>query len=128
MPDTAPCPCGSNLALAQCCGRYLSRACLAPNAEALLRSRYTAYVLKDLAYLKATWHPEHLPADFEIASQREARWLGLSIKHRVTQDATHEKIEFVARYKIQGRAYRLHEISLFERCGDQWLYRVGVAG
>lgn len=88
-----------------------------------MRSRYTAYVMADLGYLKASWHPASLPPDFEIASQRDMRWLGLKIKRHEVIDDDHARVEFIARYKLQGRAYRMQETSEFERCDGRWLYR-----
>ncbi len=94
-----------------------------------MRSRYTAYVLADLPYLQATWHPQTLPADFNLDAQREARWLGLQVRHHEVIDDDHARVEFVARYKINGRAFRLHEISRFEKYAGRWVYRDGdVAG
>ena len=90
-----------------------------------MRSRYTAYVLADIAYLKTTWHPETFPADFNLDTQRDARWLGLQVRHHEVIDETHARVEFVARYKINGRAFRLHEVSRFEKLGGIWVYRDG---
>ena len=63
-PAAVPCPCGRGAALAHCCGRYLDHfdSCPAPDAEHLMRSRYSAFVLLRPDYLLATWHPRHRPA------------------------------------------------------------------
>ena len=55
---TAGCPCGGP-SLAACCGPYIAGAAIAPTAETLMRSRYSAYTLRDEAYLRATWHAQH---------------------------------------------------------------------
>jgi SEC-C motif-containing protein len=121
----APCPCGRSdargrpLAFGACCGPLLAGA-PAPDAEALMRSRYTAYVLGDAAYLLATWHPGTRPA--EVAPEPDTRWLGLEVRARREIDATHAEVEFVARYRVQGRGGRLHERSRFVREDGRWLY------
>ncbi len=114
------CPCGG-LAFDDCCGRYLERGDIAPTAEALMRSRYTAYVRHNAPYLLDTWAARTRPAtlDFDDASQ----WLGLQVKAHRQRDDTHAEVEFVARYKVGGRAHRLHERSRFERADDgRWRY------
>lgn len=119
-----PCPCGRPVDLADCCGRYLTGAA-APDAESLMRSRYTAYVLQDEVYLLATWHLDTRPATLDLKSDPSARWLGLAIKGHSQPDADHATVEFVARYKVGGRAHRLHENSRFERLDGRWYYLDG---
>lgn len=84
-----------------------------------MRSRYRAYVRGDLDYLRTTWHPSTCPSDLEHAPK--TRWLGLEIRHASTE-GERGTVEFVARYKIGGRAYRLHEISRFVREDGRWFY------
>lgn len=116
-----PCPCGRAAALADCCGRYLAGD-PAPDAESLMRSRYTAYVLQDEAYLLTTWHPRTRPTTLDLRSDTAAKWLGLTVKNRGQTDDDHATVEFVARYKVGGRAYRMHENSRFERLDGRWYY------
>jgi SEC-C motif domain protein len=90
------------------------------NAEALMRSRYDAFVAADEAWLLATWHPSTRPA--EVRFHAGAKWLGLEVRdHHVTDD-DHAEVEFVARYRIAGRAVRLHERSRFVREHGRWYY------
>jgi SEC-C motif-containing protein len=122
-----PCPCGGQppgATYLRCCARLIDAREPAHDAAELMRSRYTAYALHDYPYLRRTWHPDTCPADLETAAQdaQQTRWLGLNVKRSTQQDASHAQVEFVARYKIGGRAYRLHEISRFERSGEQWRY------
>jgi SEC-C motif-containing protein len=119
------CPCGSGQAYQRCCAPFIGGDCLPPSAESLMRSRYTAYVLEDEAYLLATWHPRTRPSQLDLEREPRPKWLGLSIKARKNQDADHACVEFVARYKIGGRAHRLHETSRFERIEGRWLYLDG---
>jgi SEC-C motif-containing protein len=104
---------------------YHSGVAIPPNAEALMRSRYTAYVLANAEYLKATWHPKTLPQLFNLDDQDHTQWLGLKIIRHETSDENHAIVEFVARYKINGKAHRLHEVSRFVREGARWYYLDG---
>lgn len=114
------CPCGSGKAYAQCCQRYHSGEA-APSAEALMRSRYTAFVLELEPYLLATWHADTRPDKLDMQASPKPRWLGLQVKRHV-QDGEHGTVEFVARYRIGGRAHRLHEISRFVCEDGRWYY------
>lgn len=125
LSGDASCPCGSGLVFRICCQPYLSGGGSASTVEALMRSRYTAYVLEDASYLLATWHPDTRPASLHFDQQPRQKWLGLSIKRRADIDEQHGLVEFAARYKIDGRAFRMHETSRFERIGGRWLYRDG---
>jgi len=123
------CPCGRTdsrrraLPYAQCCGRYIYHfaQCPAPDAESLMRSRYTAFVREDAAYLLATWQAAHRPAQLDF--EPGARWLGLQVRAHLPLDATHAEVEFVARQRdATGRAHRLHERSRFLREQGRWYY------
>jgi SEC-C motif-containing protein len=126
-----PCPCGRQankraLAYAQCCGRYLEYfdTALAPDAESLMRSRYTAFVLERAAYLLATWHTSHRPASIEF--DPGVKWLGLEVRDHRQIDDTHAEVEFVARQKpATGPAVRLHERSRFIHEAGHWYYLDG---
>ncbi|MEW5966871.1 MAG: YchJ family metal-binding protein [Pseudomonadota bacterium] len=119
------CPCGSGRALEQCCGRHHAGEA-ASDAEALMRSRYSAYVLGLEDYLRATWYPSTCPATLDLHAPPVPQWRGLEVKAHVPQDATHATLEFVARYKLNGRAFRLHETSRFEKVDGRWLYVDGI--
>jgi SEC-C motif-containing protein len=124
-----PCPCGSGLTLADCCGPRIDNTAPAPTAEALMRSRYTAYTQGDAAYLLTTWHPATRPESLQLDETPQPHWIGLTVKRHEIQDAEHAVVEFVARYKISGRAFKLHETSRFVREDDRWYYVDGdVAG
>ena len=118
-----PCPCGGGVFDA-CCGPILAGA-PAPTAEALMRSRYTAFVRGDDAYLRFSWHPDARPRDVHVADDR--RWLGLKIKAASAggEDDAMGTVEFVARWKVGGRAERLHELSEFVRYEGRWVYLRG---
>ena len=128
------CPCGgepaaikhkgAEAAFADCCGRYIVQEQLPPDALHLMRSRYTAFVLENEAYLLHTWQAAFRPSS--LAFEAGAKWLGLEIKDFVQTDMKegHEtaEVEFVARVRVAGKATRLHERSRFVCQDGQWLY------
>jgi len=119
----APCRCQSGAHYEDCCGRYHAGPLhlQAPTADALMRSRYSAFTLNLTDYLLATWHASTRPAQLE-ANEPGLKWLGLEVRrHRVVDDH-HATVEFVARSKLAGRAQRLHEISRFVREDGRWFY------
>jgi SEC-C motif-containing protein len=115
------CPCGSGQAYVACCGRWHDGV-PAPSAEALMRSRYSAFVLALEPYLLATWHASTRPAGLDLAGDAATKWLGLEVRHALSQDATHATVEFVARYRVAGRGHRLHELSRFVCEDGHWFY------
>ena len=138
-PKPAACPCGG-ADFATCCRPYLDGEAIAASAELLMRSRYTAYVLRNEAYLRATWHPSTLPAGPIVDPDEKLQWLGLEVKSalrlrqrkaNLLETPDRDTVEFVARYKIGGRAHRLHEVSRFVRedAGEdkaaRWFYLDG---
>ena len=122
----AACPCGRPdargraLAYADCCAPAHTGTRAAPDAETLMRSRYSAFVRGDAPYLLATWHASTRPASMDL--EEGAKWLGLEIRqHRMTGADTAE-VEFVARFRVAGRAVRQHELSRFVREDGRWYY------
>lgn len=125
------CPCGRQtvaqapLAYAACCARFLEHVDTtpAPDAQSLLRSRYSAFVLGRIDYLLATWHPSTRPGD--VAVDDGTRWWGLTVRRHTVIDAHHAQVEFVARYRPAGgggRAERLQACREFVRDTGRWLY------
>jgi len=109
-----------------CCGRLhaehaASGKLSASTPEALMRSRYSAFVLDLRPYLLASWHVSTRPAELE-PPEPGLKWLGLDVKRTAMQDADHGTVEFVARSKLGGRAHRLHETSRFVRENGEWFY------
>ena len=123
IAPASSCPCGRKLAYAACCGRWHAGPLhlQAPDAEALMRSRYSAYVMGLEDYVRDTWHPSTRPAVIEPLPAG-LRWLGLDVRRHVPQDADHAIVEFVARSKLGGKAERLHETSRFLREDGRWFY------
>jgi SEC-C motif-containing protein len=119
------CPCGrttskgQTFALHNCCGP-LHAGQSAPDAERLMRSRYSAFVLGDMAYLLATWHASRRPATLELDAG--AKWLGLEIKQHRTSGPDTAEVEFVARFRVGGKAVRQRERSRFVQQEGRWFY------
>ncbi|MDE2599315.1 MAG: hypothetical protein KGL40_06795 [Rhodocyclaceae bacterium] len=120
LKSAPACPCGHAQAYAACCGRYHA-GIAAPTAEALMRSRYSAYALGLAGYLLDTWAAETRPAPLDLSTPPQPKWLGLEIR-RAEEKGDAATVEFLARCKINGRAERLHECSRFvrRRAGDEW--------
>jgi SEC-C motif-containing protein len=128
MTALASCPCGRTdakhraVAYVDCCGRFVDHfnATPAPDAEHLMRSRYSAFVLARADYLLATWHGSKRPSslDFDVGT----KWLGLEVREHKTMGADTAEVEFVARYRVAGAAVRLHECSRFVREDGRWFY------
>jgi len=90
-----------------------------------MRSRYTAFVMGLEEYLLQTWHPETRPATLNLNEDPPTKWLGLQIKHAESTSETTATVEFIARYKVAGKAERLHELSQFIRIEGRWYYQTG---
>jgi SEC-C motif-containing protein len=118
------CPCESGKPYQTCCEPYHS-GISAPTAEALMRSRYTAYTLSLEAYLLQTWHPDTRPAELNLDEDQSMQWIGLQIK-QVKTSGDKASVNFVARYKVNGKAHKLCELSQFVRIGNIWLYLSGT--
>lgn len=122
MEPTDACPCGLGATLATCCGRYLDGA-PAPTAEALMRSRFTAFAVGDEAHLLRTWHVDERPGEIRFVPGQ--RWVRLEVLATVAGDLldTEGAVEFRAHHERRGRAGVLHELSRFVR-DDQhrWVY------
>ncbi|GGY07742.1 YchJ family protein [Paludibacterium paludis] len=125
-PVAAACPCGSGLAYTLCCQPFHGMSAFPPTAEALMRSRYSAFALKHAEYLRFSWHPDTCPESLDLDDE-PLKWLGLTI---VSTDKglagdLEGRVEFVARYKAGGRAGRLAEKSRFVRFDGRWVYLDG---
>ena len=128
-----PCPCargGINakpLRFSACCGQYLEGDTPppAPDAESLMRSRYSAFVLQRESYLLATGHANTRPA--QVSFDTTGKWLGLEVRKSLASSPTEAEVEFVARFKPVGAsAWRLHERSRFVLQAGRWWYVDGV--
>ncbi|MGY0556440.1 MULTISPECIES: YchJ family protein [unclassified Lysobacter] len=124
MPQS--CPCNPSVAYATCCQPLHEGRAPAATAEALMRSRYSAYVLGLRDYLLATWHPDTRPASLDLDDTPGLRWLGLDVKRHADAGDGSAVVEFVARYKVgSAPAVRLHEVSRFACVDGRWFYLDG---
>ena len=119
MSRPTPCPCGLPTPYDACCGRYHSGTATAPTAEALMRSRYSAFVRLDAPYLLRSWHPRTRPAE-PLELDPGMRWTGLEILDTSGGSAFHSAgtVTFLASY----RGGAIHERSRFERVDGAWVY------
>lgn len=122
-----PCPCGSGDTYRACCGPLHDGERQARTAEALMRSRYSAFACRDADYLFRTWHPRTRPP--EVSIDPSITWTGLQVSDTVAggPDDDCGEVEFTARYESAGRARALHERSRFERRAGRWFYLDAVA-
>ena len=128
MTDSAACPCGRTdakkraLVYLDCCGRFIDHFDVtpAPDAEHLMRSRYSAFAREQADYLFATWHRSTRPDS--LSFEAGTKWLGLEVREHKVKGADTAEVEFVARYRVGGQAVRLHERSRFVREGERWFY------
>jgi SEC-C motif domain protein len=119
-----PCPCGLPADYAACGGRYHAGEA-APDAEHLMRSRYSAYVRQRADYLRQTWHPDTRPAELSLdeAPGQRTQWLGLTVHEHSITGADSAEVRFTARYRIGGgSAVRMAEHSRFLRLDGRWYY------
>lgn len=124
MPQA--CPCNPSVVYEACCRPLHEGREAAANAEALMRSRYSAYVLGLDDYLLATWHPDTRPAALDTGDTPGLRWLGLDLKRHADAGDGTAVVEFVARYRVRGApAVRMREVSRFRRVDGRWLYLDG---
>ena len=135
LSPTQTCPCRVREArpvpFGQCCAPYLSGQALAPTAQALMRSRYSAYALGGqhaplaadmLRYLQATWHPDTLPPDLSVSPMQ---WTGLKVLGS-QETGDQGTVNFVAFYKEGGKTERMAEHSVFDRINGAWRYTKGL--
>ncbi len=117
----ARCPCGG-FSTATCCGPILAGANPAVTAEALMRSRYTAFALGLVDHLVATWDPATRPVELTVPAAQT--WHGLRILDTARGGALDAdgEVEFIATYRIGGEEAQLHERSRFRRDAGRWLY------
>lgn len=122
MTNNDPCPCNSGHPHSSCCEPLISGKGMATTAEALMRSRYTAYVVKNVDYLLKTWHPSTKPVNIDLGTIPE--WDGLLIVNTEDGDESDSNgtVEFKATSLSLGKILQLHEKSRFIKEHDQWLY------
>lgn len=122
ITDNAPCPCASGHPYGRCCGPLLAGIRQAATAEALMRSRYTAYCTGDTAYVLRTWHPSTRPPALDANDQPQ--WCGLSIVRAAEGGRSDDRgmVEFVASALVGNRLCHFGETSRFVKEDGLWFY------
>ncbi len=126
MKDDSVCPCGSGLSYTTCCQPIIDDYRPATTAEQLMRSRYSAFALKNSPHIQASWHPKTRPISLNF-DDHPVQWLGLEI--HTCQDGqandTSGSVEFTSSYLENGQLCRLREISQFVMEDKRWFYLRG---
>ncbi|WP_313556028.1 YchJ family protein [Miniimonas arenae] len=119
--DSPRCPCRSGRPFAECCGPFLAGG-LALTAEALMRSRYTAYALGDEDHVLRTWHPDTAPSVLDLSDG--VTFVGLQVVDTVAGGVDDDAgtVHFRAAYRTETGREVLEEISRFVRLDGAWLY------
>jgi SEC-C motif-containing protein len=125
--ETVACPCGSGPSFEACCEPYLKGERLPPTAEALMRSRYTAFTLKDIDYVMNTHDPDTLDQVDRKGAEtwaEQAKWLGFEVLGTERGDEADDtgSVEFIARYKVKGATIEHRERSHFRKLDGRWVF------
>lgn len=126
------CPCGSGPEYQDCCGAIITGKRSATTCLELMKSRYTAFTMGEISYLKRSHHSQTRPSakEFKQTAQwiKSVQWMGLSIVNTWNGEATQEegKVEFKALYFEDGQMQQIHEKSLFQKENGKWVYVSGV--
>lgn len=124
--QTTDCPCGSGQTLDACCGPILAGT-PAPTAEALMRSRYTAFAVGNVDHVANT-NAAELHASFDRANaeemSRDVKWIRLEVVDVSGGRAEDEtgRVEFRAFFKRLGQDLVHHEAASFRREDGRWVY------
>ncbi|WP_433168254.1 YchJ family protein [Kribbella sp. CA-247076] len=116
------CPCGLGPLYAECCGRLHDGRSTATTAEQLMRSRYSAFAVRDAPYLLRTWAAATRPADLQL--DHDLHWTGLEILSTTDGSPFHTEgtVEFRAHYEVNGHPGHQQELSRFAREDGEWVY------
>ena len=124
------CPCCSTLEYSQCCEPIIKGKTPATTAEQVMRSRYTAYAKGEIDYLRETTHPDGMD-DFDEQATRSwsenSQWKGLEIlaAKSGTPDDNEASVEFIAHFTQKEVEHKHHELAVFKRENDRWLFLDG---
>lgn len=124
---TMPCPCQAVKMYKDCCAPYHEGVAAAPSAEALMRSRYSAYALHKAAYLYKSWSAQTRPSKHSLKKAKPLAWLSLEIVRTERGGALDDTgiVEFIAKYKDGEQPAQLNEVSKFARENGRWVYVEG---
>ena len=125
MTETRQCPCNSGALYTDCCEGVLAGLRKAATAEALMRSRYSAYVMGDVGYLLRTWHPSTRPPGIDRNTIPDWCCLDIIQTEKGQADDNDGIVEFQATALSGDERVKLHEVSYFVKEGGAWLYVSG---
>ncbi|MFQ3249900.1 MAG: SEC-C motif-containing protein [Glaciecola sp.] len=125
------CYCCSELDFADCCQPIIANMS-ASNPEQLMRSRFSAYVLKNYEYILASYAPTQAKA-LSVNSLKESAadtvWLQLKVLNSAVSDeegtGQQGTVEFIATYSVDGEFFKMHELSNFIKQDERWFYTTG---
>ncbi len=118
------CPCGSNQTYSICCGKFHKGKLHAPTAEALMRSRYSAYVLDIPQYIYRTWDKDTRPTLQSLRESNTETFISLEILSSTGGGLNDTKgtVEFIATFKVDNKSFKHHENSSFRQVNNRWVY------
>lgn len=125
----AQCPCGTALSYTACCGLYIDSGNIPNTAEALMRSRYSAYTQAKISYIKRTMFGKamlHFNAGDAKRWARRVQWMGLNVINTFSENENKAFVEFRAIFKEGNALHTIHEVSEFHRMQGVWYYVDGV--
>lgn len=128
MSEQNNCPCGSGKPFALCCEPVIGGQAPAMSAEALMRSRYTAFTLNDYAYLENSWHPDtRQPVSENKDDLDTTQWIGLRILNCKQGKPHHTQgsVTFLAKFSTADGEHSLCEKSSFKKVDGRWYYYKG---
>jgi len=125
------CPCGTGKQKSECCQAYIDGTAIAPTAETLMRSRYTAYVSANVDYLLKSHHKSTRPTKERkeiLKWTKSVQWMSLSVINTSMGKADQKEgtVEFRAVYSENSQLQSIHEKSLFRKEKGMWYYVSGV--
>ncbi len=124
------CPCGQQRPYESCCKKYIDGIEVPLTPEALMRSRYSAYVMSQVSYIGKTMQGEplvHFNEQDILDWLKEVQWLGLKVIQTKQKSDKLGFVSFEARYHYQGKDQAICEKSEFHKINDQWIYVGGKA-
>lgn len=123
------CPCGSTTTYEQCCGLYVEQKKIPETPEQLMRSRYTAYSLAKINYIRQTMQGKALIGFNEVEmtqSLSKTTWVGLQVIQSYMENSDKGFVAFIAHFLERNQLKHIHELSEFHRIDNQWFYVDGT--
>ncbi|MBI2785013.1 MAG: YchJ family protein [Legionella longbeachae] len=122
------CPCGSQNNYENCCALFVDKKQLPKTPEQLMRSRYTAYSLGKIDYIKNTMKGQALIGFNALEAEKWAKnvkWINLDVIQASMTTPDVGFVEFTARFSENNQIKIIHEVSEFHRENGAWLYVSG---